>query len=85
MTDTRDLIDLIEEAEHAERLAKRQRELVLAESAAITAELYYLRTYPVIEITLGLGNDCDVRQIGITRSIERRRPTATHLSSVAAL
>jgi hypothetical protein len=69
-----DLIDLIEEAEHAERLAKRQRELVEAESAAITAEFYYLRTYPVIEIMLGLGNDCSVRQIGITRSIERRRP-----------
>ena len=68
-----DLIDLIEEAEHAERLAKRQRELVEAESAAITAELYCLHTYPVIEITLGLGNDCSVRQIGITRSIERRR------------
>jgi hypothetical protein len=28
----------------------------------------------VIEITLGLGNDCSVRHIGITRSIERRRP-----------
>jgi hypothetical protein len=47
-----DLLDLIEEAEHAERLAKRQRELVQAESPAITAELYCLRTYPVIEITL---------------------------------
>ena len=69
-----DLIDLIEEAEHAERLAKRQRELVEAESAAITAELYCLRAYPIIEITLGLGNDCSVRHIGITRSIERRRP-----------
>jgi hypothetical protein len=66
-----DLLDLIEEAEHAERLAKRQRELVLAESAA---ELYVLRTWPVIEIELGLGSDCSVRQIGITRSIERRRP-----------
>jgi hypothetical protein len=69
-----DLIDLIEEAEHAERLAKRQRELVEAESTAITAEFYYLRTYPVIEITLGLGKDCSVRQIGITRSIERWWP-----------
>ena len=38
------------------------------------ADIYRLRTYPVIEITLGLGNDCSVRQIGITRSIERRRP-----------
>ena len=66
-----DLIDLIEAAEHAERLAKRQRELVLAESAA---ELYVLRAWPVIEIELGLGNDCSVRQIDITRSIERRRP-----------
>jgi hypothetical protein len=74
MTDTRDLIDLIEEAEHAERLAKRQRKLVLAESAAITAELYVLRTWPVIEIELGLGSNCSVRHIGITRSIERRRP-----------
>jgi hypothetical protein len=75
MTDTRDLIDLIEEAEHAERVAKRQRELVLAESAVITADLYVLRTWPVIEIELGLGNDCSVRQIGITRTIERRRPS----------
>jgi hypothetical protein len=69
-----DLIDLIEAAEHAERLVKRERELVLAESAAITADLYVLRTWPVIEIELGLGTDCSVRQIGITRSIERRRP-----------
>jgi hypothetical protein len=65
------MIDLIKEAEHAERLAKRQRELVLAESAA---ELYVLRTWPVIEIELGLGSGCSVRHIGITRSIERRRP-----------
>ena len=64
---------LIEEVEQAERLTKRQRELVEAESAAITADLYVLRTYPVIEITLGLGNDCSVRQVGITRTIERRR------------
>jgi hypothetical protein len=56
-----DLLDLIEEAEHAERLAKRQRELLQAESPAITAEFYCLRTFPVIEITLGLGNDCSVR------------------------
>jgi hypothetical protein len=68
------MIDLIEEAERAERVAKRQRELVEAESAAITADLYVLRTWPVIEIELGLGNDCSVRHIGITRSIERRRP-----------
>jgi hypothetical protein len=74
MTDTRDLIDLIEEAEREARLAKRQRELVEAESAAITADLYVLRTWPVIEIELGLGTDCAVRQIGITRTIERRRP-----------
>jgi hypothetical protein len=66
-----DLIDLIEEAEHAERLAKRQRELVLAESAAITAELYVLRIYDDIEIDLLTGT---ARHIGITRSIERRRP-----------
>jgi len=64
---------LIEEVEQAERLTKRQRELVEAESAAITADLYVLRTWPVIEIELGLGTDCTVRQI-ITRSIERRRP-----------
>jgi hypothetical protein len=69
-----DLLDLIEEVGRAERLAKRQRELVLAESAAITAELYCLRIYSVIEITLGLGSDCSVRHIGITRSIERWRP-----------
>jgi hypothetical protein len=64
---------LIEEVEHAERLAKRQRELVESECAAITADLYLLCTWPVIEIELGLGTDCTVRHIGITRSIERRR------------
>ena len=56
----------------AERLAKRQRELVLAEVTSITADLYVLRTWPVIEIELGLGTDCAVRQVGITRTIERR-------------
>jgi hypothetical protein len=70
-----DLIDLIEAAEHAERLAKRQRELVLTESAAISADLYVLRTWPVIEVTLGLGNDCSARQIGITRAVEKIEST----------
>ena len=33
-----------------------QRELDIAKD--IGADLYVMRTYPVIEITLGLGNDC---------------------------
>jgi hypothetical protein len=66
-----DLIDLIEEAEHVERLAKRQQALVLAESIAISAKLYQLRVYDDIEIDLMTGA---ATRIGITRSIERRRP-----------
>lgn len=49
-------------------------EMLTAVATEQLAVIYRLRTYPVIEITLGLGNDCSVRHIGITRSIERRRP-----------
>ena len=45
-----DLLDLIEEAEHAKRLAKRQCELVEAESACCDEVL----------IELGLGSDATV-------------------------
>jgi hypothetical protein len=66
-----DLIDLIERAKWAEAASRRAR--CNDAPAHIGGDLYVMRTYPVIEITLGLGTDCSVRQAGITRSIERRR------------
>ena len=59
-------------ARPASRTARQRANAALARIE--NADIYRLRTYPVIEITLGLGNDCSVRHIGITRSIERRRP-----------
>jgi thiamine phosphate synthase YjbQ (UPF0047 family) len=69
-----DLIDLIERAKEAEATSRHARAARCNDAPAhIAADLYVMRTYPVIEITLGLGTDCTVRQVGITRSIERRR------------
>jgi hypothetical protein len=68
-----DLIDLIERAKWAEAASRRARARCNDAPAHIGADLYVMRTYPVIEITLGLGTDCSVRQAGTTRSIERRR------------
>jgi hypothetical protein len=74
-----DLLDLIERAKEAEAASLRARAQCHDAPAHVAADLYVMRTYPVIEITLGLGTDCSVRQIGITRSIERRRPCPTDI------
>jgi hypothetical protein len=74
-----DLIDLMERAKWAEAVSGRARAQCHDAPAHVAADLYVMRTYPVIEITLGLGTDCSVRQIGITRSIERRRPCPTDI------
>jgi hypothetical protein len=67
-----DLIDLIERAKWAEAASRRAHARRNDAPARIGADLYVLHTWPVIEIELGLGTDCSVRQVGITRSIERR-------------
>ena len=71
MTPDDELLERARRAREASRTARQRANAALARIA--NADIYRLRTYPVIEITLGLGTDCSVRQAGTTRSIERRR------------
>jgi hypothetical protein len=72
MTPDDELLERARRAREASRTARQRANAALARIE--NADIYHLRTSPVIEITLGLGNDCSVRHIGTTRSIARRRP-----------
>jgi len=65
-----DLIDLIERAEWAAAASRRARVRRDDVHPHLGAQLYVMHGYPVTEITLGLGVDCSVRRVGVTRTIE---------------